>query len=149
MLPEAALERSLSDVSGLTHAGAVVTGAAADGGAPPQGSVSRRAARRDLQQVDLRGRNSWRLLLDEVSSVELLRCKLVKRDRPVHLQRSPEGAHARTPRGATKHIVTCRRWKGSFYRRSDDPPSAYEHAKAALNMMTRHVATISTRTAFT
>jgi hypothetical protein len=31
----------------------------------------------DLQQVDLRGRNSWRLLLDEVSSVELLETQLV------------------------------------------------------------------------
>jgi hypothetical protein len=26
----------------------------------------------DLQQVDLRGRNSWRLQMDEVPSVELL-----------------------------------------------------------------------------
>ena len=31
----------------------------------------------DLQQVDLRGRNSWRLLLAEVSSVELLEVQLV------------------------------------------------------------------------
>src|SRR6202007_3300129 len=31
----------------------------------------------DLQQVDLRGRNSWRLLLHEVSTVELLEVQLV------------------------------------------------------------------------
>ncbi len=31
----------------------------------------------DLQQVDLRERNSWRLLLDEVSTVELLETQLV------------------------------------------------------------------------
>jgi NAD(P)-dependent dehydrogenase (short-subunit alcohol dehydrogenase family) len=31
----------------------------------------------DLQQVDLRDRNSWRLMLDEVSSVELLETQLV------------------------------------------------------------------------
>jgi hypothetical protein len=31
----------------------------------------------DLQQVDLRDRNSWRLLLDEVPSVELLEVQLV------------------------------------------------------------------------
>src|SRR5688572_7296140 len=31
----------------------------------------------DLQQVDLRGRNSWRLLLDEISTVELLEVQLV------------------------------------------------------------------------
>ena len=31
----------------------------------------------DLQQLDLRGRNSWRLLLAEVSSVELLEVHLV------------------------------------------------------------------------
>jgi hypothetical protein len=31
----------------------------------------------DLQQVDLRGRNSWRLLLAEVSTVELLEVQLV------------------------------------------------------------------------
>ena len=30
----------------------------------------------DLQQVDLRGRNSWRLLMDEVPSVELLETQL-------------------------------------------------------------------------
>src|SRR3546814_5303046 len=31
----------------------------------------------DLQQVDLRGRNSWRLQMDEVPSVELLETQLV------------------------------------------------------------------------
>ena len=31
----------------------------------------------DLQQVDLRDRNSWRLLLAEVTSIELLETQLV------------------------------------------------------------------------
>ena len=35
----------------------------------------------DLQQVDLRGRNSWRLLMAEVSSVELLEVQLINADR--------------------------------------------------------------------
>jgi hypothetical protein len=35
----------------------------------------------DLQQVDLRGRNSWRLQMDEVPSVELLETQLVNASR--------------------------------------------------------------------
>src|SRR3546814_11318395 len=36
----------------------------------------------DLQQVDLRGRNSWRLQMDEVPSVELLETQLVNAGAP-------------------------------------------------------------------
>jgi len=47
----------------------------------------------DLQQVDLRGRNSWRLLLAEVPSVELIEVQLVKRDRAVRAERAAQAAH--------------------------------------------------------
>ncbi len=40
--------------------------------APQNALFPRGRLDRDLQQIDLRARNSWRLLLDEVSSVELL-----------------------------------------------------------------------------
>ena len=38
----------------------------------PEGALDQ-----DLQQVDLRGRNSWRLLMDEVPTVELLEVQLI------------------------------------------------------------------------
>src|SRR5688500_15028530 len=48
----------------------------------------------DMQQIDLRGRNSWRLLMDEVPSVELLEVHLVNAIAPyiinARLKRSEE-----------------------------------------------------------
>ena len=52
----------------------------------------------DLQQVDLRGRNSWRLLLDEISTVELLEVQLVNAIAPFILNarlKAADDAHAR------------------------------------------------------
>src|SRR6202000_812594 len=40
---------------------------------------------KDLQQVDLRDRNSWRLLLDEVPTVELLETQIVNAVAPLVL----------------------------------------------------------------
>jgi len=58
----------------------------------------------DLQQEDLRGRNSWRLLLDEVSSVELLEVQLVNAVAPFVLNARLKALMTRTP-GRDKHIV--------------------------------------------
>jgi NAD(P)-dependent dehydrogenase (short-subunit alcohol dehydrogenase family) len=95
----------------------------------------------DLQQVDLRGRNSWRLQLDEVSSVELLETQLVNAVAPFVLNARLKSLMAATP-GDHKHIVNVSAVEGQFYR----PRKTTKHphtnmAKAALNMMTRTSAT--------
>lgn len=91
----------------------------------------------DLQQVDLRGRNSWRLLLDEVSSVELLEVHLVNAVAPFIFNARLKPLMMRTPE-RDKHIVNVSAVEGQFYR----PMKTTRHphtnmAKAALNMMTR------------
>lgn len=91
----------------------------------------------DLQQVDLRGRNSWRLLLDEVSSVELLEVQLVNAIAPFVLNARLKSLMTRTPE-RDKHIVNVSAMEGQFYRawKTDKHPHT-NMAKAALNMMTR------------
>jgi len=95
----------------------------------------------DLQQVDLRGRNSWRLQLDEVSSVELIETQLVNAVAPFVINARLKSLMAATP-GDHKHIVNVSAVEGQFYR----PRKTTKHphtnmAKAALNMMTRTSAT--------
>jgi hypothetical protein len=50
-----------------------------------------------LQQIDLRGRNSWRLLLHEVSSVELLEVQLVNAVAPFIINARLKALMLRTP----------------------------------------------------
>jgi NAD(P)-dependent dehydrogenase (short-subunit alcohol dehydrogenase family) len=91
----------------------------------------------DLQQVDLRGRNSWRLLLDEVSSVELLETQLVNAVAPFVLNARLKPLMLRTPE-RDKHIVNVSAVEGQFYRRFKTTRHPHTNmAKAALNMMTR------------
>ena len=66
----------------------------------------------DLQQVDLRERNSWRLLLSEVSSVELLETQLVNAVAPFVLNARLKPLMLRSP-SATSTSSTCRRSRGS------------------------------------
>jgi NAD(P)-dependent dehydrogenase (short-subunit alcohol dehydrogenase family) len=95
----------------------------------------------DLQQVDLRGRNSWRLLLHEVSSVELLETQLVNAVAPFVLNARLKPLMERTP-GCHKHIVNVSAVEGQFYRRFKTTRHPHTNmAKAALNMMTRTSAT--------
>ena len=95
----------------------------------------------DLQQVDLRGRNSWRLLLHEVSSVELLETQLVNAVAPFVLNARLKPLMERTP-GRHKHIVNVSAVEGQFYRRFKTTRHPHTNmAKAALNMMTRTSAT--------
>ncbi|MBL8299006.1 MAG: SDR family oxidoreductase [Rhodanobacteraceae bacterium] len=99
----------------------------------------------DLQQIDLRGRNSWRLQMDEVPSVELLETQLVNavapfiinaRLKPLML-RTPDG----TPPSRDKHIVNVSAVEGQFYRNFKTTKHPHTNmAKAALNMMTRTAA---------
>jgi NAD(P)-dependent dehydrogenase (short-subunit alcohol dehydrogenase family) len=91
----------------------------------------------DLQQIDLRGRNSWRLLLDEVSSVELLEVHLVNAIAPFVLNARLKSLMLRTPE-RDKHIVNVSAMEGQFYRNFKTTRHPHTNmAKAALNMMTR------------
>ena len=95
----------------------------------------------DLQQVDLRGRNSWRLLLAEVSSVELLEVQLVNAIAPFVLNARLKPLMMRTP-NRDKHIVNVSAVEGQFYRNFKTTRHPHTNmAKAALNMMTRTSAT--------
>ena len=95
----------------------------------------------DLQQVDLRRRNSWRLLLSEVSTVELLEVQLVNAVAPFILNARLKPLMLRTA-GRDKHIVNVSAVEGQFYRRWKTTRHPHTNmAKAALNMMTRTSAT--------
>jgi NAD(P)-dependent dehydrogenase (short-subunit alcohol dehydrogenase family) len=91
----------------------------------------------DLQQIDLRGRNSWRLGLAEVSAVELLEVQLVNAVAPFILNARLKPLMLKVP-SHDKHIVNVSAMEGQFYRRfkTDRHPHT-NMAKAALNMMTR------------
>jgi NAD(P)-dependent dehydrogenase (short-subunit alcohol dehydrogenase family) len=91
----------------------------------------------DLQQVDLRERNSWRLSLAEVSAIELLEVHLVNAVAPFVLNARLKPLMLRTPT-FDKHIVNVSAMEGQFYRefKTDKHPHT-NMAKAALNMMTR------------
>ena len=91
----------------------------------------------DLQQVDLRDRNSWRLTLAEVSAIELLEVHLVNAVAPFVLNARLKPLMLRRP-SFDKHIVNVSAMEGQFYRefKTDRHPHT-NMAKASLNMMTR------------
>ena len=98
----------------------------------PQGELDQ-----DLQQVDLRARNSWRLLLDEVPSVELLEVQLVNAIAPFILNARLKPLMLRTA-NRDKHVVNVSAMEGQFYRNNKTTRHPHTNmAKAALNMMTR------------
>ncbi|MGE3312608.1 MAG: SDR family NAD(P)-dependent oxidoreductase [Limisphaerales bacterium] len=91
----------------------------------------------DLQQVDLRERNSWRLTLAEVSSVELFEVQLVNAIAPFVLNARLKPLMLRSPE-RDKHIVNVSAVEGQFYRKFKTTRHPHTNmAKAALNMMTR------------
>jgi NAD(P)-dependent dehydrogenase (short-subunit alcohol dehydrogenase family) len=91
----------------------------------------------DLQQVDLRDRNSWRLTLGEVSSLEVLETHLVNAVAPFVFNARLKPLMLRTPE-RDKHIVNVSAVEGQFYRRFKTTKHPHTNmAKAALNMMTR------------
>jgi NAD(P)-dependent dehydrogenase (short-subunit alcohol dehydrogenase family) len=91
----------------------------------------------DLQQVDLRAVNSWRLRLHEVATPELLEVHLVNAIAPYILNARLKPLLVRTE-GRHKHVVNVSAMEGQFYRtqKTDKHPHT-NMAKAALNMMTR------------
>ncbi len=102
----------------------------------PQGRLDQ-----DLQQIDLRGRNSWRLQMAEVPSVELLEVQLVNAIAPFIINARLKPLLLRTPE-RDKHIVNVSAVEGQFYRNFKTTRHPHTNmAKAALNMMTRTAAT--------
>jgi NAD(P)-dependent dehydrogenase (short-subunit alcohol dehydrogenase family) len=98
----------------------------------PQGRLDQ-----DMQQVDLRERNSWRLQMAEVSSVELLEVQLVNAIAPFLINARLKRLMLRTPE-RDKHIVNVSAVEGQFYRKFKTTRHPHTNmAKAALNMMTR------------
>jgi NAD(P)-dependent dehydrogenase (short-subunit alcohol dehydrogenase family) len=94
----------------------------------------------DLQQIDLRGKNSWRMLMNEVPSVELLEVQLVNAIAPFLINARLKPLMLRTP-GLDKHIVNVSAVEGQFYRSFKTTRHPHTNmAKAALNMMTRTAA---------
>ncbi|MBL8736777.1 MAG: SDR family oxidoreductase [Planctomycetes bacterium] len=91
----------------------------------------------DLQQVDLRSHNSWRMPLASVTTVELLEVQLVNAVAPFVLNARLKPLMLRVP-SRDKHIVNVSAMEGQFYRsfKTDKHPHT-NMAKAALNMMTR------------
>jgi NAD(P)-dependent dehydrogenase (short-subunit alcohol dehydrogenase family) len=91
----------------------------------------------DLQQIDLRDRNSWRMLMADVPTVELLEVQLVNAVAPFLLNARLKPLMMRTPE-RDKHIVNVSAVEGQFYRRFKTTRHPHTNmAKAALNMMTR------------
>jgi len=91
----------------------------------------------DLQQVDLRELNSWRLRMHEVETPELLEVQLVNAIAPYILNARLKPLMVRTL-GLHKHIVNVSAIEGQFYRATKTDKHAHTNmAKAALNMMTR------------
>ncbi|HEY3673146.1 MAG TPA: SDR family oxidoreductase [Acidimicrobiia bacterium] len=91
----------------------------------------------DLQQVDLRDRNSWRLMAAEVPTVELLETQLVNAVAPFVLNARLKPLMMRSSEH-DKHVVNVSAVEGQFYRRFKTTKHPHTNmAKAALNMMTR------------
>jgi NAD(P)-dependent dehydrogenase (short-subunit alcohol dehydrogenase family) len=90
----------------------------------------------DLQQVDLRPINSWRLTLSQVPSPEMLEVQLVNAVAPFILCSKLKPLMQRHPTGE-KHIVNVSAVEGQFSRRTKTDKHPHTNmAKAALNMMT-------------
>ena len=137
MLPGGKAEPA-EPLAGLTHAAALSQAPllpeelSTQGHLFPEGRLDQ-----DLQQVDLRDRNSWRLMLAEVPTVELLETQLVNAVAPFVLNARLKPLMLRTP-GRDKHIVNVSAVEGQFYRKFKTTRHPHTNmAKAALNMMTR------------
>jgi NAD(P)-dependent dehydrogenase (short-subunit alcohol dehydrogenase family) len=90
----------------------------------------------DLQQVDLRANNSWRMTLAEVPTAELLEVQLINSIAPFILCSKLKPLMLRVPCEG-KHIVNVSAMEGKFARHTKTDKHPHTNmAKAALNMMT-------------
>ncbi len=90
----------------------------------------------DLQQIDLRTQNSWRMALADVPTPEMLEVQLVNAVAPFILCSKLKPLMLKNPTGQ-RHIVNVSAMEGIFSRgtKTDKHPHT-NMAKAALNMMT-------------
>lgn len=90
----------------------------------------------DLQQVDLRTTNSWRLKLADIEVPEMVEVQLVNAIAPFVLCSKLAPLMRRDYTGQ-KHIVNVTAMEGKFYRfKKEDRHPHTNMAKAALNMLT-------------
>ena len=91
----------------------------------------------DLQQVDLRETNSWRLVLGEIPTAEMIELQLVNAIAPFVLCNKLSTMMKRDNSGQ-KHIVNVSAMEGKFNRHTKTDRHPHTNmAKAALNMLTR------------
>jgi NAD(P)-dependent dehydrogenase (short-subunit alcohol dehydrogenase family) len=136
LLHERELALPAADFETAVRSSALLAGKPGDRDLFPHGKLDQ-----DLQQIDLRDRNSWRLTLAEVTSIELLEVHLVNAVAPFVLNARLKPLMLRVP-GRDKHIVNVSAVEGQFYRKSKTTRHPHTNmAKAALNMMTRTSAT--------
>ena len=81
----------------------------------------------DLQQVDLRDQNSWRMLLADVPTVEMLEVR--QRDGAVPVQRATEAADAAHRRARQAHRECLSRRRTVLPRFQDHAASAHQHGE--------------------
>lgn len=94
----------------------------------------------DLQQVDLRKTNSWRLRLGEIETTEMIEVQLVNSVAPFVLCNRLSEVMKKENTGK-KHIINVSAMEGKFHRffKEDRHPHT-NMAKAALNMLTHTAA---------
>jgi len=90
----------------------------------------------DLQQIDLRKTNSWRLKLGEIETPEMVEVQLVNSVAPFVLCNRLSNLMRKDNTGE-KHIINVSAMEGKFHRfkKADRHPHT-NMAKAALNMLT-------------
>lgn len=94
----------------------------------------------DLQQVDLRKTNSWRLKLGEIETTEMIEVQLVNSVAPFVLCNRLSELMKQDKTGK-KHIINVSAMEGKFHRfKKEDRHPHTNMAKAALNMMTHTAA---------
>ncbi len=90
----------------------------------------------DLQQIDLRETNSWRLRLGEIQTAEMIELQLINSIAPFVLCNRLSTLMKRDNTGK-KHIVNVSAMEGKFHRfKKIDRHPHTNMAKAALNMLT-------------
>jgi len=94
----------------------------------------------DLQQVDLRKTNSWRLKLGQIETTEMIEVQLVNAVAPFVLCNRLAEVMKKDNTGK-KHIINVSAMEGKFYYGyKDDRHPHTNMAKAALNMLTHTAA---------
>ena len=90
----------------------------------------------DLQQVDLRKTNSWRLKLGEIETTEMIEVQLVNAVAPFVLCNRLSEIMKKENTGM-KHIINVSAMEGKFFRFFKESRHPHTNmAKAALNMLT-------------